>query len=279
MPQLPFELVVALSSSLGLKTAVETGTYSGTGAELLKSLFPRVFSVELSEALYLEAKEKYGNIKGLEFIWGSSPVVLPEIMQKVGEPALFWLDAHWSPDFEKQVLVDPRNPTLGWNPEETSERLASVGGQCPVLDEIQAIDRYEFNSESCILIDDARLFLGPPPPPHRRDDWPTFLEIVDLLRQSYPRFVTVLNDVIVAGPPRVQAVLDEYWLGVLARGTDQVARLFNAETPTVTTAAKKLVRAIAFALMPERAGRVSQRLRARRDRESTNRVLRERTRR
>ena len=59
-------------------------------------------------------------------------------------------------------------------------------------------------AESVILIDDARLFFAPPDPPHKREQWPTFMDIADQVRQRHQRYVTALEDVIVAVPLHAQ---------------------------------------------------------------------------
>lgn len=227
---MPVEMTAALASQLGLKVAVETGTYKGNGTLKLRSVFSTVYTVELSEALHNEAAKKHSAVEGITFLLGPSSEMLPVILEGLSQPAMFWLDGHWTPGLP-----------LG------------AESQCPVIDEIRAIDRSAIGAESCILIDDARLFLGAPPPPHRRADWPTFTELVDVLREKHPRTVTTLHDVIVAGPPEIQATLDDYWLGILARGEDPIQRLLKAESPSVGTAMKKLLKAVAFVFLPARA--------------------------
>jgi len=79
------------------------------------------------------------------------------------------------------------------------------------------------------------------------------VEVVDRLRREFPRFVTVLEDVIIAGPPAVQAIVDEYWLRRLRRNeVDDRTRLgqleralAKAENPPPALAAKRLAKAIA----------------------------------
>lgn len=228
MHQIPLDLASLLASKLGLDDAVETGTYLGGGALRLKGLFSRVFTVEISSELHQSAIAKYGHLPEITFLQGSSEQVLPRITAQIGRPALFWLDGHWSPGLP---MTD--------------------GPQCPIMEEIRTIDSFEFNSGSCILIDDAHLFLGAPPPPHRRSDWPTLIQVIDLLRLRYPRVVTVLNNVIIAGPPEIQDVLDDYWLHVLAIGGDVYQQLFQAQRPTVPLALARLVKSVARAICPE----------------------------
>lgn len=193
MHPLPRDLVHDLSTGLGLRAAVETGTYLGDTAAILSEIFPAVWSIEISQDLHERAVRQHGHRVGLHLLLGASQDVLPALVGEMGEPALFWLDGHWTADASE-------GPTGG------RER------ECPVVEEIQAIDQYEHASESCILIDDARLFLGPPPPPYRAAVWPSFLELVDLLRARHDRFVTVLDDVIISGPPTIKQIVDEWWL-------------------------------------------------------------------
>lgn len=185
---IPIELAEDLGRELNLKTAIETGTWEGHSAAALASIFEGVWTIELSPQLHSEAAERHQDEPGIEFLQGESSRVLAELLPKIESPALFWLDAHWG---------------------------GSVGAgkelQCPVLQEITVIDQWHLAKDSCILIDDARWFLGPPDPKLRREDWPTFLEILDLLRDRHERYVTILEDVIIAGPPACRPVLDSYW--------------------------------------------------------------------
>src|SRR5664280_2600750 len=135
----PIELVNRACAALNLVAAVETGTYLGDSALALRGFFPEVWSIELSEPLFTAAKERYGGRPGMHFVHGRSEEVLPSILERIDGASLFWLDGHWSGGL-----------TSGSDHE------------CPILDEISAIDASPFASESCILIDDARLFLGPP---------------------------------------------------------------------------------------------------------------------
>src|SRR5262249_37301762 len=71
--------------------------------------------------------------------------------------------------------------------------------ECPLLAELDAIGT--LNSESAILIDDARLFLAPPPPPHDAEQWPLIDEVVLRLRSLAETHATwVINDVLVFAP-------------------------------------------------------------------------------
>ncbi|MEX1007277.1 MAG: hypothetical protein WD271_05470 [Acidimicrobiia bacterium] len=58
-----------------------------------------------------------------------------------------------------------------------------------------------------MLIDDARGFLGPLPQ-HRAADWPSLVDIVELLRSDDSRYITILDDVILAIPNKLRQVVD-----------------------------------------------------------------------
>jgi hypothetical protein len=183
-----------LSDRLGLRVAIETGTFLGDSARALGEVVPAVWSIELSPELHQAAKTKFIDRPNLHFAHGYSPAVLPGILASLSAPALFWLDGHWS-----------------------GGETAGDSDECPVLDELRSIDAWPQASGSCVLIDDARLFLGPPPPPHDPSQWPTFIEVVDALRSTHARYVTVLEDVIIAGPPQARQIVEAYWLEAMAR--------------------------------------------------------------
>jgi hypothetical protein len=225
MHPLPRHLAEALARRLDLKVAVETGTYLGDTAALLRQFFSEVWTIELSDDLHGRAQARYRHLAGVHFLQGSSAEILPKVAGEIGQPALFWLDGHWTAD-------------------SASGSTAGEEQQCPVMEEIAAIDAYDWSERSCILIDDARLFLGPPAGPYRREDWPPFLEVLTQLRAQWPRFVTVLDDVIIAGPPESRPVVEDYWLGVLSRKEDDHSRLVEALNPPPLTAARRLIKAV-----------------------------------
>ncbi len=89
-------MLKAYSTRFGLKTLVETGTCYGNMVEALKDSFDHIYSIELSEELFEKAKERFADIRNVEIIHGDSAVELGKLMHKINEPALFWLDAHYS---------------------------------------------------------------------------------------------------------------------------------------------------------------------------------------
>ena len=107
----------------GLRVFVETGTYLGDMVEAMRRSFDKIYSIELSEELFREAQKRFAHAKHIEIIHGDSGVELGNIVRKLQQPALFWLDGHYSagmtargekdsPVFEELGHI-LRNPDLG----------------------------------------------------------------------------------------------------------------------------------------------------------------------
>jgi hypothetical protein len=79
-----------------LRILVETGTYRGDTAIALSRNFDRIVSVELSPELHAKAARRARHVHNVQFLLGDSASVLPDILATLHEPALFWLDAHYS---------------------------------------------------------------------------------------------------------------------------------------------------------------------------------------
>ena len=192
-PGIPVDLAIALRDRLALVGAVETGTYLGDSAVLLGQSFVQVWTIELAEALWQQAREKHVTATNVHFMHGASQNVLAEVAGKLTGPALYWLDGHWS-----------------------GGATAGSDNECPVLEEIEAIDATPNAAESAILIDDARLFTAPPPPPHKKEQWPDLMEVCDSLRKNHDRYVTVLQDIIVAVPRSARGVVEDWGMAPAA---------------------------------------------------------------
>lgn len=74
---------------------VETGTFKGDGIQrALDDGFDVVYSIELDTALFKHAHDRFQNDHRVCVIRGDSSRVLPALV--IDEPAVFYLDAHWS---------------------------------------------------------------------------------------------------------------------------------------------------------------------------------------
>jgi glycosyltransferase involved in cell wall biosynthesis len=181
-------LVDALQSALKLEVLVETGTFKGDTAAALQGSFDRIISIELSQELWAEAAKRFADQPHVQILQGDSAEQLhtlsPELQSK---NALYWLDAHWC----------------------VADGTAGELSQCPLLQELQAIDR--LNNGSVVLIDDARLFLAPPLAPHEISQWPAFNEIVKALQGlSANHELMIVNDVIAFFPAVAKGALQRY---------------------------------------------------------------------
>jgi hypothetical protein len=195
-------LTADLRDLLGLRRAVETGTFQGGGTRALAAMFPSVVTVELSEHYFELARSNLAALPNVVTEHASSPTLLRSLAP---EPTLYWLDAHWS-----------------------GLETAGADNPCPVLEEIAAIPAHPAD---CLLIDDARLFAATTEP----DRWPTLVCVLDALRKARPvAHVTVLHDLIVCVPPAAKKLVDEFGMRhaeqVWAAGED--ARLWGSEYAT-----------------------------------------------
>jgi hypothetical protein len=109
---------------------VETGTFRGDGVQrALDDGFTTVYSFESDEDLCLRARERFRGDERIRIIRGDSGRLLGGLMDYIGEPAVFFLDAHYS----------------GWG-EPTP---------LPLLEELRAIADHPY--PDVVIIDDMRL--------------------------------------------------------------------------------------------------------------------------
>ena len=79
-----------------LAILVETGTYQGEMVHSMSYAFRRVYSIELSDDLFERARSRFSSQAHIELIHGDSAQMLPSVLNRLTEPALFWLDGHYS---------------------------------------------------------------------------------------------------------------------------------------------------------------------------------------
>ncbi len=180
----PLGLVLALKKELGIEQFIETGTFHGGTAEWASSHFTTVTTIELSERYFELAKAKFAEKPNVHPLFGSSPSVLASLIPSLTQPALFWLDAHWSG-------------------LDTAGRTA----ECPLLDELTSINHSTL--QHVILVDDARLFCTPPPRPHNPDQWPDLPAVTAALAEERRRYVAIFQDTFIAVPYARRALLAE----------------------------------------------------------------------
>lgn len=78
------------------RTFVETGSYRGFTIDFMKSRFESIHSIELTEKWYNYCKKRYIDDKNVNLHHGDSRQILQEILNNIENPAIIFLDAHYS---------------------------------------------------------------------------------------------------------------------------------------------------------------------------------------
>ncbi|MBP1672908.1 MAG: hypothetical protein H6Q25_723 [Bacteroidetes bacterium] len=148
------------------KVLVETGTYMGDMVEAQKRIFRAIFSIELGIDLFNKATKRFKNDKNVTIVQGDSGKILPKIVLTLNEPAIFWLDGHYSAGITAKGEKD-----------------------CPIFEELDAIFDSQKNNH-ILLIDDARCFNG-------EGDYPTINQLTDYIKNKNEKYhVEVKHDII-----------------------------------------------------------------------------------
>lgn len=150
---------------------VETGTLQGSTSRAIAEAFGiQVYTIENSDHYFNLAKKNFAGLSNVEIIKGDSGTELARLLQKIDEPAVFWLDAHFSG---------------GETARNDDGVTTAINGETLAL-----INHHVRNH--VILIDDARHF-GAPTHSH----YPTIDAMKALARMYFRRSTfSVQNDII-----------------------------------------------------------------------------------
>ncbi len=160
--------------SLVTEVFLETGTFWGeTLWNAYKAGFPMLYSIEYLKENYEIACAKFRGIGNVRILLGSSPAVLPGILNGK-RSTTFWLDAHYQ--------------------DRTKAELDSSFGECPLLAELDEIRRVDWQTPPFILIDDAHMFTGGIVGNFDPAQWPSLDEIEAALPANY--VAQICDDVI-----------------------------------------------------------------------------------
>jgi len=129
----------------GITRFIETGTYMGSMLRFVAKKGIRCTSIELSDDLFRAAQEKFSGFNNVELIHGDSGKVIPKVIKNLDEPALFWLDGHYSHGVTAQGEKDT-----------------------PIAEELAEVLNHHI-ADHVILIDDVRCFTGQNDYPHLHD--------------------------------------------------------------------------------------------------------------
>lgn len=147
-----------------LATLVETGTYEGDTVEAQRKRFRKVVSIELSPELYRAALARFANRQNVTLLEGDSADLMESVVARLEEPALFWLDGHYSAGITAHGSLDT-----------------------PVQRELEIILASADNH--VILVDDARCFGS--------GDYPTLDAVQALVGRLRPDWTCVVEDDII----------------------------------------------------------------------------------
>jgi hypothetical protein len=161
--------IVEYQLKYGNRVLVETGTFLGDMVEAQKNVFSTIYSIELSSKLYKRAIKRFKGDDRIKLLHGDSGKRLSEIVSELKEPALFWLDGHYSGG------------------------ITALGDkECPIPEELEAIFKNSLNH--IILIDDARLFNG-------TQSYPDLEQIKEIINQHKKIYKVEIKDDIIRLTP------------------------------------------------------------------------------
>jgi hypothetical protein len=146
-------------------TLVETGTFRGDMILAMLNDFRTLYSIELHPGLYSRAQKMFQNQPRVRLLQGDSGQRIRDVLKELNEPAVFWLDGHFS-----------------------AGNTAKADLNTPVMAELDQVLKHRIPNH-VVLIDDARLFTG-------QNDYPTLDFVRAQLARAGNFSVTVEDDVI-----------------------------------------------------------------------------------
>jgi hypothetical protein len=142
-------------------TFVESGTYLGDMVALLLPYVEEVHTIELSPELHGRAVERFRADPNVHLHLGDSGVLLAEVLEGLDDPAVIYLDGHYSEGVTSRGALDTA-----------------------VREELRAIA--ESSERHAVIIDDARGFGVWP-------DYPSTEEIATFVRGNLNDYVTIVD--------------------------------------------------------------------------------------
>ena len=150
----------------GYRLLVETGTYKGDMILAQKDFFKKIYSIELSQPLFERAKKRFRKYPYVTLLQGNSGDVIANVLTELKEPAIFWLDGHYSGGI-----------------------TATIDKYSPINEELALLIAHN-QWQHVILIDDARVFTG-------EHGYPTIEEVRQVTAKQLPGYrFSVEEDII-----------------------------------------------------------------------------------
>lgn len=138
------------------RVLVETGTYKGDMVKATLGCFDKIYTIELDATLCAAARELFSNHPEVQILQGDSACELPKVLAELREPALFWLDGHYTGDHAGKAEL-----------------------HTPIARELECLFAHPVKGH-VILIDDARLFNG-------KNDYPTIASLREMAKAHAPQ--------------------------------------------------------------------------------------------
>ena len=165
-PFIKQKIVKAYAKQFSINILIETGTFYGDMVIATRKTFKKIYSIELDETLYRNAKQNCSKYPHISLYHGDSAQILPKILLKINQPCLFWLDAHYHGEGTGRGSIDT-----------------------PIMQELQTILN-NLNHHYVILIDDAQDFVG-------KNDYPKINEVRELIFSYHPNWRFMVKDDII----------------------------------------------------------------------------------
>ncbi len=156
-----------------LQCFVETGTFKGQTSAAVAETGAKVITIELSQELHERALRTFASSPNVTCLQGDSGELLESVLSDLQQPALLWLDGHYSGGVTAR-----------------SDKFT------PVIDELIAAYHHA-TLPHVILIDDARCFGE-----KIYKDYPAMVDLEHFSRVLFPTYsFSVLYDIIRLAPP------------------------------------------------------------------------------
>lgn len=88
--------LLSLFQRRGHRTLVESGTYLGDTVAFFLPHAERIVSIELQPDFYADAVVRFAATPAVTILHGDATEHVPRILEELPEPALVWLDGHYS---------------------------------------------------------------------------------------------------------------------------------------------------------------------------------------
>jgi hypothetical protein len=164
--------LLRLFEERGHHCLVESGTFLGDTVAFFVPHARRIVSVEIDDDLWRRAAERFREHPHVEILHGDAEAEIPRIVGELDEPALVWLDGHYS--------------GAGTGRGNSDE---------PAVEVIEALGAAGVPAGSTLVVDDLRLF-------GREPGLPSLEALISAARRTWPdaEIRTGLDSLVIALP-------------------------------------------------------------------------------